>query len=66
MGQPPYPPRRELTPAVAARLAEAHRRTGATYSQVAAVKGIDGSCWRRLTLGGGAPAGRLPQDHLRS
>ena len=50
-----YPPRRTLSPTVSAALSEAHKQTGGTYRQVAAVLGITYPYWWRLCRGERAP-----------
>ena len=56
MDQIQYPPRRELSSSTAALLAGAHRRTGLTYDQAGEMCGIDGSYFRRLTVGERCPS----------
>lgn len=53
-----HPPRRSLSPTVAASLAEAHRRYGLTYHRTAAMIGIDTAFWWRLCHGRRAPSTR--------
>jgi cyanate lyase len=48
--------RRQLTTTTAAVLADAHRATGLTYEQFGSLCGIDGSYWRRLTIGERCPS----------
>ena len=61
MDQTYYPPRRKLTRDTAALLARAHRQTGLTYEQAGEMCGIDGSYFRRLTIGERCPSRSVAQ-----
>ena len=61
MGQTEYPPRCTLSPGTSALLAEAHGLTGLSYEQIGALCGIDGSYWRRLTIGQRCPSRPVAQ-----
>lgn len=58
----PHRSRRLLPPDLAAKLADAHQRTGASYRRVAAAIGIDFSYWRRITLGQRCPSTLVAED----
>ena len=54
-----YPPRRTLSPPVAAIMEQAHRRTGASYRRVAAALDLSYPFWGRLCRGERAPSKRV-------
>lgn len=59
------PPRRLLPPYIARELADAHKRNGLSYRQVARALGIDHGYWRRLTLGERCPSGDVAERIIR-
>jgi ribosome-binding protein aMBF1 (putative translation factor) len=57
--------RKTLPAELASQLADAHRRTGASYRRVAAAIGIDFSYWRRITLGQRCPSVEVAERIIR-
>lgn len=62
----PHRTRKLLPPDLAAKLADAHQRTGASYRRVAAAIRIDHSYWRRLTRGDRCPSVEVAEQIIRT